>query len=336
MYSTLGAQLDVVEMLDGLMPGADPRPRARLGEDEQAALRPHHAEDQDVAVEAKQGRAARHVRRRAGAAGAAALRPRADVRRPRAERQEDRRRQGRRRGHRSRLHRGRQRRCAPTCRTSSRSATSSASRCSRTRRRTKGKSRPKSPPGEKRIFDARVIPSVAYTDPEIAWVGVTEDEAKAQGHQGRARACSRGPRRAARSRNGRDEGFTKLLFDEATHRDRRRRHRRHARGRSDQRDRARDRDGRGRGRHRPHDPSAPDAVRVGRLRRRGRSRACARTCRRYARAFRSPSLERSRDQPAVAGMSRTAAFSGAIENPPGPAAFASYIAASAVSSSISR
>ena len=61
-------------------------------------------------------------------------------------------------------------------------------------------------------FDARVIPSVAYTDPEIAWVGLTEDEAKAQGiavkkglfpwsASGRAIA------------NGRDEGFTKLLFD---------------------------------------------------------------------------------------------------------------------------
>mgnify|MGYP000877281790 CR=1 FL=1 len=61
-------------------------------------------------------------------------------------------------------------------------------------------------------FDARVIPSVAYTDPEVAWVGLTEDEAKAQGiavkkglfpwtASGRAIA------------NGRDEGFTKLLFD---------------------------------------------------------------------------------------------------------------------------
>jgi dihydrolipoamide dehydrogenase len=62
-------------------------------------------------------------------------------------------------------------------------------------------------------FDARVIPSVAYTDPEVAWVGLTEDEAKARGIKvkkglfpwtasGRAIA------------NTRDEGFTKLLFDE--------------------------------------------------------------------------------------------------------------------------
>ncbi|MDD3017106.1 MAG: dihydrolipoyl dehydrogenase [Comamonas sp.] len=66
-------------------------------------------------------------------------------------------------------------------------------------------------------FNARVIPSVAYTDPEVAWVGLTEDQAKAQGIKvkkglfpwnasGRAIA------------NGRDEGFTKLLFDEETHR----------------------------------------------------------------------------------------------------------------------
>jgi dihydrolipoamide dehydrogenase len=66
-------------------------------------------------------------------------------------------------------------------------------------------------------FDARVIPSVAYTDPEVAWVGLTEDQARAQGvavkkglfpwsASGRAIA------------NGRDEGQTKLLFDEKTHR----------------------------------------------------------------------------------------------------------------------
>jgi len=71
--------------------------------------------------------------------------------------------------------------------------------------------------GHRAAFDPRVIPSVAYTDPEVAWVGVTEDEAKAQGLKvkkglfpwtasGRAIA------------NGRDEGFTKLLFDDETHR----------------------------------------------------------------------------------------------------------------------
>ncbi|MEE8157634.1 MAG: dihydrolipoyl dehydrogenase, partial [Gammaproteobacteria bacterium] len=71
--------------------------------------------------------------------------------------------------------------------------------------------------GHKRAFDARVIPSVAYTDPEIAWVGTTEDEARASGlaygkgvfpwlASGRSLAINR------------DDGFTRLLFDDATHR----------------------------------------------------------------------------------------------------------------------
>jgi dihydrolipoamide dehydrogenase len=71
--------------------------------------------------------------------------------------------------------------------------------------------------GEKSHFDARVIPSVAYTDPEIAWVGVTEDEAKAKGiavEKGLFPWAASGRAIA----NGRDEGHTKLLFDAATHR----------------------------------------------------------------------------------------------------------------------
>jgi len=71
--------------------------------------------------------------------------------------------------------------------------------------------------GQKSFFDARVIPSVAYTDPEIAWVGVTEDEAKAKGikvEKGLFPWAASGRAIA----NGRDEGFTKLLFDAETHR----------------------------------------------------------------------------------------------------------------------
>jgi dihydrolipoamide dehydrogenase len=64
-------------------------------------------------------------------------------------------------------------------------------------------------------FNARVIPSVAYTDPEVAWVGLTEEQAKAQGVK-----VSKGLFPWAASgraiANGRDEGFTKLLFEEAT------------------------------------------------------------------------------------------------------------------------
>jgi dihydrolipoamide dehydrogenase len=71
--------------------------------------------------------------------------------------------------------------------------------------------------GQKSAFDARCIPSVAYTDPEIAWVGMNETDAKAQGIEygkglfpwaasGRSLALNR------------DEGFTKILFDKQTHR----------------------------------------------------------------------------------------------------------------------
>jgi len=70
--------------------------------------------------------------------------------------------------------------------------------------------------GQKSFFDARVIPSVAYTDPEIAWVGLTEDQAKLEGI-----AITKGVFPWAASgraiANGRDEGFTKLLFDAQTH-----------------------------------------------------------------------------------------------------------------------
>ena len=71
--------------------------------------------------------------------------------------------------------------------------------------------------GHKRAFDARVIPSVAYTDPEIAWVGLTETEAQAAG-----RKLGKGVFPwAASGRSlalGRDDGFTRLLFDPDTRR----------------------------------------------------------------------------------------------------------------------
>ena len=71
--------------------------------------------------------------------------------------------------------------------------------------------------GMKSYFDARQIPSVAYTDPEVAWTGITEDECKAKGiAYGKAVFPWAASGRAIA--NGRDEGFTKLLFDEATHR----------------------------------------------------------------------------------------------------------------------
>jgi len=71
--------------------------------------------------------------------------------------------------------------------------------------------------GQKRFFDARVIPSVAYTDPEIAWVGLTEEDAKREGLAVR-KALFPWAASGRAIANGRDEGFTKLLFDETTHR----------------------------------------------------------------------------------------------------------------------
>jgi dihydrolipoamide dehydrogenase len=71
--------------------------------------------------------------------------------------------------------------------------------------------------GHKSHFDARVIPSVAYTDPEIAWVGLTEDEARKSGAKvGVAKFPWAASGRAIA--NARDEGFTKLIFDAETHR----------------------------------------------------------------------------------------------------------------------
>jgi dihydrolipoamide dehydrogenase len=71
--------------------------------------------------------------------------------------------------------------------------------------------------GQKSFFDARVVPAVAYTDPEVAWVGLTEDDAKARGV-----AYEKGTfpwAASARSLTlGRSEGLTKLLFDAGTKR----------------------------------------------------------------------------------------------------------------------
>jgi dihydrolipoamide dehydrogenase len=71
--------------------------------------------------------------------------------------------------------------------------------------------------GHKSHFDARAIPSVAYTDPEIAWVGLTEEEAKKKGASiGVAKFPWAASGRAIA--NARDEGFTKLIFDADSHR----------------------------------------------------------------------------------------------------------------------
>jgi dihydrolipoamide dehydrogenase len=69
--------------------------------------------------------------------------------------------------------------------------------------------------GKKSFFDARVVPAVAYTDPEVAWVGLTEDDAKARGVEYEKGAFPWVA--SARSLTlGRSDGLTKLLFDKST------------------------------------------------------------------------------------------------------------------------
>src|SRR5262249_34670257 len=71
--------------------------------------------------------------------------------------------------------------------------------------------------GQKSHFDARTIPSVAYTDPELAWMGETEAQLKARGAEYEKGAFPWAASGRAIS-TGRDEGMTKLLFDKASHR----------------------------------------------------------------------------------------------------------------------
>ena len=71
--------------------------------------------------------------------------------------------------------------------------------------------------GHKSSFDAKAIPSVAYTDPEVAWAGLTETEAKAKGIKYGKAVFPLGGERPLASL-GRDEGLTKALWDDETHR----------------------------------------------------------------------------------------------------------------------
>ena len=114
--------------------------------------------------------------------------------------------------------------------------------------------------GQKAVFEPAAIPAVVFTDPEIAWAGLTEAEAEKQGLQGRSREV---PVAGVRPR---DRDRSRRRHDEADHRsgDRahpRRRHRRIGRRRADRGRRARDRDGRDRVGPQAVDPPASDADR---------------------------------------------------------------------------
>ena len=262
VYSTLGARIDVVEMLDGMMPGADRdlvkvwekmnaqrfdnvmlKTKTVSAEGDGAGIEvgfegekaPSEPQTYDLVLVAV-GRSPNGKAIDAEKAGVAVT-DRGFI--PSTSR------------------------CAPTSRTSSRSATSSASRCSRTRRCTKAHVAAEAAAGQQSYFDARQIPSVAYTDPEVAWAGLTEDDCKEQGIKfGKAVfpwAASR-PRDRQRPRRRLHQAPLRR-GDASLHR---RRHRRHARRRPDRRNVPRGRDGLRPGRHRQDDPSASDAFRVDR------------------------------------------------------------------------
>ena len=108
-------------------------------------------------------------------------------------------------------------RCAPTSRTSTRSATSAASRCSLTRPPTRASSRPRCIAGHDVTWDVRSIPSVAYTDPEVAWTGLTETQAKADGIEYEVGAFPWAASGRALS-VGRSDGLTKLIVEPDTNR----------------------------------------------------------------------------------------------------------------------
>ena len=217
VYSTLGTRIDVVEMLDGLMQGAD-RDLVKVWE-KFNATRFDNVMLKTKTVGAKATKAGIEVsfEGEKAPAGAAGLRPGAGGGRaaaPTARRSAPTRPASPSPIAASSTSTGR---CAPTCRTSSPSATSSASRCSRTRRCTRRMWRPRRRTARRRSSMRAQIPSVAYTDPEVAWAGKTEEQCKAEGIKiGKAVFPWAASGRAIA--NGRDEGFTKLLFDEATHR----------------------------------------------------------------------------------------------------------------------
>ena len=172
-------KVTVVELLDGLIPGADRdlvKPLQKRIERRYEAIHLEHQGRVD------RGRRTTACTRRSRATSPdARVRPRARRRRPRAERRGPRARRRRRHRRRARLHPGRRPAAHERRRTSTRSATSSGSRCSRTRRLAEAHVAAEVIAGHDVVFDARGIPNVAYTDPEVAWVGLTETEAKENG-----------------------------------------------------------------------------------------------------------------------------------------------------------
>ena len=124
---------------------------------------------------------------------------------------------GRPQARRARLRGGGRANAARTCRTSGRSATWCAARCSRTRRKRKASRWPSASPGQHGHVDFNTVPWVIYTSPEIAWVGKTEQQLKAEGVEYRAGTfpfMANGRARAL----GDTTGLVKILADAKTDR----------------------------------------------------------------------------------------------------------------------
>ena len=178
VYDALGSKVTMVELLDQLIPGCDPDLVKPLHKRISARYEAIHLGTKVESVEASEKRLEVSSRRATpqtfdGILVAIGRRPNG-----RAVGADRGRRQRRRRAGSSRS----TGRCARTCRGSTRSATSSAARCSPTRPSHEGKVAAEviaGVPGAE--FDPRAIPSVAYTDPEVAWMGLTETAARADG-----------------------------------------------------------------------------------------------------------------------------------------------------------
>ena len=250
-------------MTDGLLPGADRDLVNVLRSGSRRDLEAVLAEHEGRGHEGGEGRASRVTLRGRGHAERADVRPRAGRRRPAAELDDAGPRRDRRvADRRTRLHRGRRAAAARPSRRSSPSATWPASRCWRTRRRTRGASAVEAIAGDARsAFEPAAIPAVVFTDPEIAWCGLTETQAaKRRASRSRSRS-SRGRASGRAITLGRTDGLTKLVLDPKTERVLGVGICRPRRGRADRRRRARHRDGRHRRGPRADHPPAPDAVR---------------------------------------------------------------------------
>ena len=205
VYSTLGARLDVVEMLDGLMQGAD-RDLVKVWQKMNAPRFDNiMLKTKTVGAEATKDGIRVQLRRRAGAQGAAALRPGAAGRRPQPQRQEDRRRQGRRDRQRPRLHPGRhadahQRAAHLRDRRHRRPADAGAQGGARGARGGRGGRRRAK--GDKELASALRCardPERGLHRPRGGLGRPDRGRGQGRGHRRSRRACSRGPPRAAPS-----------------------------------------------------------------------------------------------------------------------------------------